>query len=327
MVWSTPRLTLCSKKWRTRRCPAGGTARQCPDPRRSPVASNLRPPVRPPRGSGQHPDSRHPRPLDCRRSGVGVHAVNAAARNLEAHSAGAAMVGDNLGAALGAARCDAAYARVLFVFLGLPGAVLAGLLTAAVVAAGADRRRRDQALVRTRGAPRRQLMRLAAAEAGVVGVVGAARAGAAAVIGRAMFGSVGFGATAAARPGRRRRRWSAWGSPRRPCWLRPSATLRFDRRRRARWRDRVEPLAEVGPLRHRRHLAGDVVGAVLAGRPQRLSDRPGPGRGADDLGVLLGVRRPGPAVARYGAAGVATGRPAVGPRPGGRCRRVAPGRR
>ena len=78
----------------------------------------------------------------------------AAAHNLEARSAGGAQVGDNLGAALGAARSDAAYARVLFLFLGLPAGVLAGLLTATVVAAGADRRRRDQALLRARGATR-----------------------------------------------------------------------------------------------------------------------------------------------------------------------------
>ena len=46
--------------------------------------------------------------------------VSAAAKNLEARSAGGAVVGDNLGAALDAARGDAAYARVLFLFLGLP---------------------------------------------------------------------------------------------------------------------------------------------------------------------------------------------------------------
>ncbi|MDT5019270.1 MAG: putative transport system permease protein, partial [Mycobacterium sp.] len=96
--------------------------------------------------------------------------ISAAAHNLEARSAGGALVGDNLAAALDAARGDAAYARVLFLFLGLPAAVLAGLLTATVVAAGADRRRRDQALFRARGATRRQLMWLAAAEAAVVGI-------------------------------------------------------------------------------------------------------------------------------------------------------------
>ena len=65
--------------------------------------------------------------------------------------------GDNLGAALDAARSDAAYAQVLFLFLGLPGAVLAALLTVAVAGAGASRRRREQALAARawRAAPRR----------------------------------------------------------------------------------------------------------------------------------------------------------------------------
>jgi putative ABC transport system permease protein len=129
--------------------------------------------------------------------GSAYTAVNAAAHNLEARSAGGAQVGDNLGAALGAARSDAAYARVLFLFLGLPAAILAGLLTAAVVTAGAGQRRRDQALLRARGATRRQLVRMAAAEAAVVGVVGSAVGlAAAALIGLAMFGSPGLGASA-----------------------------------------------------------------------------------------------------------------------------------
>jgi putative ABC transport system permease protein len=123
--------------------------------------------------------------------------VSAAAHNLEARSAGGALVGDNLAAALGAARGDAAYARVLFLFLGLPAAVLAGLLTATVVTAGADRRRRDQALLRARGATRRQLMWLAAAEATVVGIGGsAAGLAAAALVGLAEFGSPSLGADA-----------------------------------------------------------------------------------------------------------------------------------
>ena len=123
--------------------------------------------------------------------------VSAAAHNLEARSAGGALVGDNLAAALDAARGDAAYARVLFLFLGLPAAVLAGLLTATVVAAGADRRRRDQALLRARGATRRQLMWLAAAEATVVGIAGsAAGITAAALVGLAEFGSPSLGADA-----------------------------------------------------------------------------------------------------------------------------------
>jgi putative ABC transport system permease protein len=124
--------------------------------------------------------------------------VSGAAHNLEAHTAGGAVVGDNLGAALDAARADAAYAQVLFLFLGLPGAVLAGLLTGAVTAAGALRRRQEQALLRTRGATSRQLIGLAGVEAGLVGVAGAVIGlGAAALVGRLAFGSVRFGTSAA----------------------------------------------------------------------------------------------------------------------------------
>ena len=65
-------------------------------------------------------------------------AVTAAAHNVEAATAGGGIVGNNLGAALDAARADAAYARLLFGFLGLPGAVLAALLTATVASSGAD---------------------------------------------------------------------------------------------------------------------------------------------------------------------------------------------
>ena len=100
--------------------------------------------------------------------------MTGAARNLEAASAGAAVVGDNLGAALDAARSDAAYAQVLFLFLGLPGAVLAGLVTAAIAAAGRDRGAgRSRPWLRIRGASTTQMLRLAAVEAALVGVTGA----------------------------------------------------------------------------------------------------------------------------------------------------------
>jgi putative ABC transport system permease protein len=122
-------------------------------------------------------------------------AVTAAAHHLEAALSGSALVGDNLGAALGAARGDALYAQVLFLFLGLPGAVLAGLLTAAVAGTGLSRRRREQALLRTRGGTDRLVVRLAAVEAAAVGVVGGvAGLGIAAVIGRLAFGSGRLGA-------------------------------------------------------------------------------------------------------------------------------------
>jgi len=99
--------------------------------------------------------------------------VTAAARHFEASVAGAAIVGDNLAAALGAARSDAAYAGILFLFLGVPGVLLAAFLTAAVVGAGAVRRRSEQALLRTRGFSRRGVIRLAVAETVLVTLAGA----------------------------------------------------------------------------------------------------------------------------------------------------------
>lgn len=125
-------------------------------------------------------------------------AVTAAARNLEARTSGGAVVGDNLGATLDAARQDALYAQVLFLFLGVPGSVLAALLTAAVAGAGADRRRQEQALLRTRGLSSRRVAALAAAEAAVVGVTGGLLGiGIAALAGLSAFGTASFGVSVA----------------------------------------------------------------------------------------------------------------------------------
>ncbi len=93
--------------------------------------------------------------------------------NLEARVAGQALLANNLAATLDAARGDALYARVLFLFLGAPGVALGILLTIAVTASGADRRRREQALLRLRGAPIGTILRFAALEAGLTGLSGA----------------------------------------------------------------------------------------------------------------------------------------------------------
>ncbi|MCW3016387.1 MAG: transporter integral rane protein, partial [Solirubrobacterales bacterium] len=90
--------------------------------------------------------------------------VSGHARNLETKLAGSGIVGDNLGTALDQARKDALYAQLLFLFLGVPGAILAGLVTASIASAGADRRRRDAALLRTRGASTRRLVSVALGE-------------------------------------------------------------------------------------------------------------------------------------------------------------------
>ena len=121
--------------------------------------------------------------------------ATATARNLESRLAGAGLVGDNLGTALDQARGDALYAQLLFLFLGIPGVVLAGLVTAAIARAGADRRRRDAALLRARGATTRALVRIALAETAAACVVGVPLGlGAALLIGKVSFGSASFGA-------------------------------------------------------------------------------------------------------------------------------------
>lgn len=122
--------------------------------------------------------------------------VSGQARNLETRLAGAGLVGDNLGSALDQARSDALYAQILFLFLGVPGAILAGLVTASIASAGADRRRRDAALLRTRGASTRQLVRIALGESALAGGAGVAVGlGVALAIGQAAFGTASFGAS------------------------------------------------------------------------------------------------------------------------------------
>src|SRR5690242_10895238 len=123
--------------------------------------------------------------------------VTARAKNLEARLSGGGLVGDNLGAQLDAARGDAVYAQLLFLFLGLPGAVLAALITGVIGAAGGERRRREQALLRIRGASPRTILGLAGAEALLAGVLGSAIGLAGAVLAsRLAFGASRFGSTA-----------------------------------------------------------------------------------------------------------------------------------
>ena len=125
-------------------------------------------------------------------------AITARAHNLESRLTGTGLVGDNLGTALDTARkSDALYAQILFLFLGVPGAILAGLLTALIASTGAERRRRDAALLRTRGASTRTLVRLALTETAVGRAPRGGRSGsvAAALIGRGAFGTGSFGAS------------------------------------------------------------------------------------------------------------------------------------
>jgi putative ABC transport system permease protein len=120
------------------------------------------------------------------------------AHHLEAKLAGAGVVGNNIGALLDAGRADAVYSQTLFLFLGLPGVVLAWLLAAVAGASGRERRRREQALLRVRGASPRVIVRLALIEAAAVGVSGVVLGLlSATAAGRLAFGTAAFGVDAA----------------------------------------------------------------------------------------------------------------------------------
>jgi putative ABC transport system permease protein len=120
------------------------------------------------------------------------------AKNLEASLAGGGLVGNNLAARLDGARSDAIYAQMLFLFLGLPGVIIGALLAGVIASSGRDRRRREQALLRIRGASPKRIVRLATAEAILTGIVGTVLGlVAATVVGRIAFGTASFGATTA----------------------------------------------------------------------------------------------------------------------------------
>lgn len=97
------------------------------------------------------------------------------ARNhFEAAAAGAALIGDNLGAALSAAREDALYGELLFLLLGLPAFVVALAVVGLVVQVRGERRVRELGLIRMRGGRGRELAGAAAAETTALLVPGVA---------------------------------------------------------------------------------------------------------------------------------------------------------
>jgi putative ABC transport system permease protein len=86
---------------------------------------------------------------------------------------GELSIADNLGAALGVAAEQALYGQAIFIFLALPGVVIALWLAFYAAASGANDERRDIALLRTRGATRPDIVGAAVAQGLVVGVVAA----------------------------------------------------------------------------------------------------------------------------------------------------------
>lgn len=103
---------------------------------------------------------------------VALARTTAIRRSLERALPGQVIALDNLGDSLSAAKGDAANAKVLFLFLGIPGVLVAGGLALATSAALASARRREVGLLRLRGASGQQVTHLAISTASITGVVG-----------------------------------------------------------------------------------------------------------------------------------------------------------
>jgi putative ABC transport system permease protein len=93
-------------------------------------------------------------------------------RALERQAPGAIVVADNTFEVLSEASVDAGDAKILFLLLGIPGVLVAAALGLAAESALAEAYRREDALMRLRGATDGQLARLVAANAVVAGAVG-----------------------------------------------------------------------------------------------------------------------------------------------------------
>jgi putative ABC transport system permease protein len=115
--------------------------------------------------------------------------VTRRANHYVAAVAGGALVGDDLGVALSAAREDALYARLLVLLLGVPGLVLSGVITALVVSLRNDRQRRDLAMLRTRGATPGRAATLLGLTALLDGLLGAALGAGATLVGNELAGA------------------------------------------------------------------------------------------------------------------------------------------
>jgi putative ABC transport system permease protein len=86
--------------------------------------------------------------------------TQAVARSIDAVAPGRDYLVDNVSNALGVAKADAAVGGRMFLFLGLPGALLAAFLAAYAGSVLAAAQRREHATLRIRGADRGQLRRM-----------------------------------------------------------------------------------------------------------------------------------------------------------------------
>ncbi|MDX6601345.1 MAG: putative transport system permease protein [Solirubrobacterales bacterium] len=91
--------------------------------------------------------------------------------SLESSFPGKIQFVDNLSEGLETAAGDALYAEALFIMLAVPGALLALGLAYLAALGTVERDRRELALLRARGASRRQLLGMAAGEASLIGLI------------------------------------------------------------------------------------------------------------------------------------------------------------
>ena len=98
--------------------------------------------------------------------------ADALRRGVERQFPGDLKAVDNLSRTFKAAKGDVLAAKILFIFLGLPGVALAAYLTRFAAALFADDQRRELALLRTRGATPRQILLIVALTALLLAVGG-----------------------------------------------------------------------------------------------------------------------------------------------------------
>src|SRR5436309_12123419 len=97
--------------------------------------------------------------------------ASAIVHRVEAALPGQVVFVDNLSDQLNTAAGDALYAETLYIMLAVPGALVALGLAYLAALGTVDRDRRDLALLRARGATRRELLLGAGAESAVIGLI------------------------------------------------------------------------------------------------------------------------------------------------------------
>ena len=115
-------------------------------------------------------------------------------RRIERQAAGSLTIADDAGASLEPVATDLAWGRILFIFLALPGVILALTLSRFATEAAAESNRQQAALLRARGTSGRRLLGLFVAVSGISALIGAIVG---ALLGAALAGAL-FGAELAA---------------------------------------------------------------------------------------------------------------------------------